>query len=60
MGGSCAETAVNGAEKQLEPERANFCDWFSLNKKFREASAGEKKSINAASSAKSAFDDLFK
>jgi hypothetical protein len=54
---SCAESQ---AEKPSEPDRANFCDWFSLNPRFREATAGEKKSMNAAASAKSAFDDLFK
>ena len=54
--GSCVETQ---AEKPVETDRSNFCDWFSLNPLFRKASAGEKKSINAAAIAKSAFDDLF-
>jgi len=59
--GGCAETAAgSGSERPSEPERGNFCDWFSLNQKFRQASAGEKKSVNAAASAKSAFNDLFK
>ena len=53
----CAESQ---AEKPPESDRANFCDWFSLNPRFRESSAGEKKSRNAASAAKSAFNDLFK
>jgi len=53
----CAESQ---AEKQPESERANFCDWFSLNPLFRKATAGERKSMNAAASAKSAFEDLFK
>lgn len=56
-GGLCAETQ---AEKAPETDRANFCDWFSLNQKFRESSGGDKKSLDAAVSAKSAFDDLFK
>ena len=57
----CAESAVEtGTEKPSEPDRANFCDWFSLNQRFREATEGEKKSLHAAASAKSAFDDLFK
>ena len=58
-GGDCAESQ---AEKPFEPERANFCDWFSLNPRFRGATEGEKKSGNAAAAAKakSAFDDLFK
>ena len=54
---SCAESQ---AEKQADPERANFCDWFSLNPVFRGSTSGDKKSQNTAASAKSAFDDLFK
>jgi len=53
----CAESQ---AEKSSEPDRANFCDWFSLNPIFRNATAGERKSIDGAASAKSAFEDLFK
>ena len=53
----CAESV---AEKPSEPDRANFCDWFSLNPRFKEATEGEKKSQKAASSAKSTFNDLFK
>ena len=55
--GGCAESQT---EKTPEPDRANFCDWFSLNPRFKQATEGEKKSLNAAASAKSAFDDLFK
>jgi len=54
--GSCAESQ---AEKIPEQDRANFCDWFSLNGKFRAATAGDK-SKDTAASAKSAFDNLFK
>ena len=53
----CAESQ---AEKPADLERANFCDWFSLNPIYKNATTGEKKSMGAASSAKSAFDDLFK
>ena len=53
----CAESQ---AEKPSEVERANFCDWFSLNPRFRNATAGERKSADAGTSAKSAFEDLFK
>ena len=57
----CAESAPgSSAEKPSDPERANFCDWFSMNPRLKEATAGEKKALNAAASAKSAFDDLFK
>jgi hypothetical protein len=42
-----------------DKERANFCDWFSLDPRFRSAAAGEKNARNAAASAKSAFDALF-
>jgi len=59
--GGCAESgAERNAEKPSDQDRANFCGWFSLNPKFREATAGEKKSRDAAASAKSAFNDLFK
>ena len=47
-------------DKPLDTERANFCDWFSLDAKFRTTQAGEKKSLGAADAAKSAFNDLFK
>ena len=53
----CAES---GAEKIPDTDRANFCDWFSLNPRFRSATEGAGKSRGAAASAKSAFDDLFK
>jgi len=53
----CAESQ---AEKPTESERANFCDWFSLNPVYRKTTAGERKSMDAAASAKSAFLDLFK
>jgi hypothetical protein len=43
-----------------DKERGNFCDWFSLDSRFRSAGAGEGKAREAASSARSAFDDLFK
>ena len=57
----CKEsTGGSGGEKPSEPERANFCDWFSLNPRYREKTEGEKKSLNAAASAKTAFDGLFK
>ena len=59
--GGCAESQ---AERPSEPDRANFCDWFSLNPRFRGITEGEKKSLAAAASAganaKSAFNDLFK
>jgi len=59
--GSCAESQ---AEKPYEQDRANFCDWFSLNPRFRGATPGEKSNNAGASkkadAAKSAFDDLFK
>jgi len=54
--GACAETQ---AEKPADRDKSNFCDWFSLNSKFRKASEGEKKSRDAAASAKSAFEGLF-
>ncbi|GHU69250.1 hypothetical protein FACS189450_01750 [Spirochaetia bacterium] len=55
--GDCGESS---AEPPLEKETANFCDWFSLNPKYRSPTAGQKKDRSKAASAKSAFDDLFK
>jgi predicted RNA-binding Zn-ribbon protein involved in translation (DUF1610 family) len=54
----CAESQ---AEKPSEPERANFCDWFSLNPLYRNISKGMNTSVSSdAAAAKAAFDDLFK
>ena len=55
--GSCKETS---AEPQADRERANFCDWFSLDGKFRSQTAGQKKEINNAKTSREAFDNLFK
>jgi hypothetical protein len=55
--GDCSES---GAEPPADKERANFCDWFSLDRKYRAATAGHKKDQNRAEAAKSAFDNLFK
>ena len=57
----CAESAAErGGERPSDPDRANFCGWFSLNPRRTGATEGGKKSKEAAASAKSAFDDLFK
>jgi len=55
--GDCAET---NAEPAADKERANFCDWFSLDPKFRGQSGGQAKERGKAASARSAFDNLFK
>ncbi|MDR2028885.1 MAG: hypothetical protein LBP93_05035 [Treponema sp.] len=54
--GNCSEPH---AELQADTERGNFCDWFSLNSRFRSPTGGEKPAQDAAVSAKSAFDQLF-
>ncbi|MCL2558025.1 MAG: hypothetical protein FWE09_06050 [Treponema sp.] len=58
--GDCAEP---NAEPPIDKERANFCDWFSLDRKFRGETAGLKgdaeKANARAASARAAFDDLF-
>jgi hypothetical protein len=51
--GDCSETS---AEPQGDKERANFCDWFSLDSKYRAETAKE---MDKAKSAKAAFDNLF-
>jgi hypothetical protein len=55
--GDCRES---GAEKPAERDRANFCDWFSLDSKYRGPTGGREREREAASSARSAFGDLFK
>jgi hypothetical protein len=42
-----------------DKERGNFCDWFSLDGRFRSATTGEQRARGEAASARSAFDDLF-
>jgi len=55
--GDCSET---NAEPAADRERANFCDWFSLNPKYRVQSAGQVKEKDKAASARAEFDNLFK
>ena len=54
--GDCAEAK---AEQVGDKERANFCDWFSLDPKFRGATAGRQTDMDRAAAAKSAFNNLF-
>ena len=54
---NCSESQ---GENPPDRGRANFCDWFGLNPKFRETSEGEKNARDAAGAAKTAFDNLFK
>ena len=54
--GDCKETQ---AEPQSDKERANFCDWFSLDEKYRSLTAGSKDKGKSEAS-KSAFNNLFK
>jgi len=46
-----------------DKERANFCDWFSLDPKYRGETAGQKNEMEKAktqtSAARTAFDNLF-
>jgi hypothetical protein len=54
--GDCSESS---AEPPPEKDRANFCDWFSLNPVYRQAGAGQKTDQEKASAAKAAFNNLF-
>ena len=47
------------AQVPTDRDRANFCDWFSLDKKYRLDSAGQSVQQNKAKAAKDAFDALF-
>ena len=55
--GDCSETS---AEPTADKERANFCDWFSFDRKFRAQSAGQVKEKDKAAGARTQFDNLFK
>jgi hypothetical protein len=47
------------AENVADKERGNFCDWFSLDAKYRAQTAEEGKAKDAAAEARTAFDKLF-
>ena len=53
--GGCRET---NAEPQSDKERATFCDWFSLDEKFRKGNVSQN-SFEKKSSSKDAWDKLF-
>ena len=55
--GDCKET---NAEPQSDKEKANFCDWFSLDEKYRSQSAGQINDKEKADVSRAAFDNLFK
>jgi len=55
--GDCRESS---AESQPDKERANFCDWFSIDQKFRSKSDGQSKEREKAEASRAAFDNLFK
>jgi len=55
--GDCKET---NSEPQHDKERANFCDWFSLDEKYKKQTSGHKNEIDKAASSRAAFDNLFK
>ncbi|MDR2479798.1 MAG: hypothetical protein LBD48_10870 [Treponema sp.] len=55
--GDCSET---NAVPEADKERANFCDWFSLNPQYRLPTAGQHNDLDTAAAARAAFDNLFK
>jgi hypothetical protein len=56
----CRESqAAAGGGIPADKEMANFCDWFSLDPKYRSAAAGQRKDRDKAEAARSAFDNLF-
>ncbi|MCL2209984.1 MAG: hypothetical protein FWC19_01205 [Treponema sp.] len=56
-GGGCRESS---AEAQPDRERANFCDWFFLDEKYRRQSGRQQGDMEKAKVSRAAFDDLFK
>jgi hypothetical protein len=57
--GSRGDCSESNAEAPADKDRANFCDWFSLDRKFRSPTAGQKKERDKSAAAKSALDNLF-
>jgi hypothetical protein len=53
----CAETVD---EQVVDKERSNFCDSFSVNPKFHEASTGEAGGRDKENRARERFSGLFK
>jgi len=53
----CAETVEYPV---VDKEKANFCEWFSIQLKFSGMPASGAASGSSADSAKAAFDKLFK
>jgi hypothetical protein len=54
--GDCRESS---AEPNPDKERANFCDWFSLDEKYLSQSAGQSNERKKAEASRAAFDNLF-
>jgi hypothetical protein len=54
--GDCRESV---SEPVFDKERANFCDWFSLDPAYRARTPGDAAGRSAASSARTSFDALF-
>jgi hypothetical protein len=54
--GDCRETS---AEPQADKERANFCDWFSLDAKYRSQTSGQTNDKEKADASRTAFNNLF-
>jgi hypothetical protein len=57
--GSRRDCSESGAEPHADRDRANFCDWFSLNPGCRTGSGGKSPQQEKAAAAKTAFDNLF-
>jgi hypothetical protein len=58
--GSSGDCHESGAEPQSDKERANFCDWFSLDEKYRSQTTGQSGGSEKAAASRAAFDNLFK
>jgi hypothetical protein len=58
--GAQSDCRESSAEGQPDKERANFCDWFSLDQKYRSQTAGQSKEKDKAEASRAAFENLFK
>ena len=59
LAGSRGDCRESNAQPPQDKERANFCDWFSLDVKYRSKTEGQTKEKDKADASRTAFNNLF-
>ncbi|MDR2073187.1 MAG: hypothetical protein LBP60_07120 [Spirochaetaceae bacterium] len=57
--GSRGDCSESGADPVSDKERGNFCDWFSLDPRFRSGTEGEQKDRKTREKSVAGFNKLF-